>query len=407
MNFDEMFASRINSAQPSFIREILKAVDDPDLISFAGGLPDKELFPLQALAQASSRQMASGAKDILQYGQSEGEYELREYISSYYQERRQLDIPPENILVTNGSQQGLDLLARVLINPDDRIVIESPGYLGAIQALSLCQPRFLPVDIEEGGLELDDFEHCLGSDPKILYSVPNFQNPTGYSYNEENKKSIADLVDKRNMLIIEDDPYGEICFRGINAPSFYKWLPEQTILLGSFSKIIAPGLRVGWIVAPTDVMKKLVIVKQASDLHTSRLAQNLILEYLLNNDLQMHLNQLNLIYGERCKRMGDLLDASLGDKIERSHPRGGMFMWVKFVDSIDSLELFARASSQGVVFVPGQSFYTDNKTSNCMRLNFSCSNQDQLGIGVERLCSAYRELEQEPSSSVGQLQAEV
>jgi len=391
---DPMFSSRIKSVQPSFIREILKAAEDSEVISFAGGLPDKNLFPVEALTQASARLMENNGRNMLQYGQSEGEYALRSYISEYYQGRHQLDVPVENILITNGSQQGLDLIGKALINQNDRIVIESPGYLGAIQALSLYQPDFLPVDIEHNGLDLDTFECSLRADPKMLYCVPNFQNPTGYSYSEANKKSIVDLVKDRNMFIIEDDPYAEICFSGENAPSFFNWLPEQSILLGTFSKTISPGLRVGWIVAPPELMKKLVIAKQASDLHTSRLTQGLILEYLLNNNLQVHLDQVSRIYGERCQVMGDLLDQHLGDEIERSYPRGGMFMWVKFAGLIDTMALFSGASSRGVVFVPGQSFYTDSKTSNCMRLNFSCSTLDQIAIGIERLCRAYRESRQ-------------
>jgi 2-aminoadipate transaminase len=394
MNFDDMFSSRIKSVQPSFIREILKVAENPEVISFAGGLPDKNLFPVEALTQASVRLMEHNGRDILQYGQSEGEYALRSYISEYYQSRHQSNVPVENILITNGSQQGLDLIGKVLINQNDRIVIESPGYLGAIQALSLYQPEFLPVDIEDNGLDLDGFERSLSADPKMLYCVPNFQNPTGYSYSETNKKSIVDLIKDRDMFIVEDDPYGEICFSGENAPSFFNWLPEQSILLGTFSKTISPGLRVGWIVAPDEVMKKLIIAKQASDLHTSRLTQNLILEYLMHNDLQAHLDQVSRIYGERCRIMGNLLDQYLGEEIERSHPRGGMFMWVKFVESIDTMALFDAASSRGVVFVPGQSFYTDSKTSNCMRLNFSCSSLDQIAIGIERLCRAFKESRQ-------------
>ncbi len=389
MNYDKIFSSRIESAQPSFIREILKAAVDPGVISFAGGLPDKQLFPVEELALAGSRQMAGNARDMLQYGQSEGECTLRNYISERYRNRYRLDIPARNILITNGSQQGLDLLGKVVVNQNDRIVIESPGYLGAIQALSLYQPEFLAVNIEDGGLDLKAFERALADRPKLLYCVPNFQNPTGYSYCETNKKLIADMVEGRDMFIVEDDPYGEICFSGDNAASFYNWVPERSILLGSFSKTIAPGLRVGWIVAPTEVMKKLVIVKQASDLHTSRLAQGLILDYLLNNDLQAHLDRLSKIYGDRCQFMGDLLDKNLGGEIERSRPRGGMFMWVRFVNAIDTMRLFDEARSQGVVFVPGQSFYSDNKSSDCMRLNFSCSNRDQLGVGMERLCRAF------------------
>ena len=202
MNIDGMFSSRIKAVQPSFIREILKAAENPDVISFAGGLPDKQLFPLEALAEAASRQMAGNARNMLQYGQSEGEYALRNYISEYYQSRQQLNVPVENILITNGSQQGLDLLGKVLIDQNDRIVIESPGYLGAIQALSLYQPEFLAVDIEDNGLDLDGFERSLSTDPKMLYCVPNFQNPTGYSYSEANKKSIVELVKDSDMFIV-------------------------------------------------------------------------------------------------------------------------------------------------------------------------------------------------------------
>ena len=394
-NMDHLFSSRINSIQPSFIREILKAADDPDIISFAGGLPDKNLFPVEALAQASARQMTKGAQDILQYGQREGEYALRETISSHYRSRHGLDVPVDNILITSGSQQGLDLIGKVLIDKDDRIVIEAPGYLGAIQALGLYQPKFVAVDIEPDGLEIGAFEQSLANNPKLLYCVPNFQNPTGYSYSEANKKAIVKLVKNRNLFIVEDDPYGEICFSGKNAPSFYKSLPGQSILLGSFSKIIAPGLRLGWIVAPAAVTRKLLIAKQAADLHSSRLSQNLVLEYLEQNDLQQHLDLLNLHYGKRCESMGELLDQYFGDAIQRSRPRGGMFMWVRFTKPVDTMKLFPQAAAAGVVFVPGQSFYSDNKPSNCMRLNFSCSNHEALEVGVERLAAAFRNFEPE------------
>lgn len=348
--------------------------------------------------------MQNEAQDILQYGQSEGEYELRCQISKRYQECHRMHVPVDNILITNGSQQGFDLIGKTLINAGDGIVIEAPAYLGAIQALMMVQPQFLPVPIGPDGLDIESLTQAMATNPKLVYSVPNFQNPTGFSYSNENRAAIANLVSQQPCLIIEDDPYGDIRFDGEAAQSFYEYLPDQTILLGSFSKIISPGLRVGWMVAPPSIMEKLLIAKQASDLHTSRLSQRIIAAYIGGGYLARHIDLLCDAYGQRCQMMGDMLDYLFGDQIERSHPQGGMFMWLKILESsktprrIDTMTLFKKAYENSVAFVPGQPFYTsevgeaNNLNSSSLRLNYSNANLEQIQAGLERLYDTFEQL---------------
>lgn len=384
------FARRMARIQPSFIREILKAADNDSVISFAGGLPNAEYFPDQALAELASNIITERPQDVLQYGQTEGEIELRQHISDQYRQRHQIDVPVENILITNGSQQAFDLIGKVLLDEGDRVIIESPGYLGAIQSLMIYQPQFLPVPIEQNGLNLDAFETALSANPKLVYSVPNFQNPTGFSYDAKTREAMASQIRNRPCLIIEDDPYGDIRFGGQPVPSFYHYLPEQTLLLGSFSKIIAPGLRIGWMVAPSAIMQKLIIAKQAADLHTSRLSQHLILAFLRDDRFEPHLQRLCNAYDQRCQLMGDKLDELFGSDVRRSRPQGGMFMWLEFAKQFDTMRLFHEASQLGVVFVPGQPFYTDQAANHCARLNFSCSSLNQIDQGLALLHIAYQ-----------------
>ena len=388
------FAQRMQNVQPSFIREILTAAGDPSLISFAGGLPDPTTFPVDTLSDCCQEVMRHDAQSILQYGRSEGEPALRESVANHYQQFYGLTINPENILITTGSQQGLDLLSKVLINPADKVVVESPGYLGAIQAMSMYQCEFMPIPLNDDGIQVDKLATALESDPRFMYCVPNFQNPTGRSYSAENKAQIAGLVKDKPCFIVEDDPYGLIRFSDDQTPSFYSSLPDQTILLGSFSKIISPGLRVGWIVAPEAIMEKIIIAKQAADLHTARLPQALILGYLKQSNLNHHIKHISQLYGERCERMGQLIDHHFPSQVIRSAPGGGMFMWLEFCCEMDTEKLFAYAQKEGVVFVPGLAFYVGD--SDCltaqqkrgMRLNFSCSNLDQLEQGMQRLKNA-------------------
>ena len=384
------FARRLASLQPSFIREILKASNNPDVISFAGGLPNEDYFPAQRLSEIASRLIATQPEKILQYGQTEGENELREYIAQSYRDRFHLDIDADNILITNGSQQAFDLIGKVLIDSGDKIIIESPAYLGAIQSLAMYQPQFMPVTIGEQGMDVEEFTTAMTNNPKLVYTVPNFQNPTGFSYSTETREAMVTCLCQRGSYIIEDDPYGELRFSGQAAPSFYHYLPEQTLLLGSFSKIIAPGLRIGWIVAPTSIMQRLIIAKQAADLHSSRLSQHLILAYLQDEEFQAHLVRLREAYQRRCNIMGDTIDQLFGDRVKRSHPQGGMFMWLSFAEQIDTMLLFELARNRGVIFVPGQPFYSEPAVRHSARLNFSSSSFGQIERGLELLYQAFK-----------------
>ena len=382
-------AKRMSAIQPSFIRDILKAADDPEVISFAGGLPNRDYFPGDALADHTARLMRDNPVQMLQYGQSEGELALREKIAERYWQNQQLNIDVEDILITNGSQQAIDLVSKVLLDVGDRVVIEAPGYLGAIQSLMFYQPEFLPVTINQEGMDLDGFAQALEQKPKLIYTVPNFQNPTGYSYSESTRQAMVEKIRHENCLLIEDDPYGEVRFKGEQPRSFYHYLPEQVVLMGSFSKVIAPGLRVGWIVAPKAIAKKLLVAKQAADLHTNRLSQHLILAYLNSGDYEPHLARLCLGYQHRSEWMGVSLDRLLGPHIQRTQPEGGMFLWIEFADAIDTVELFTEAANQGVVFVPAQPFYRDQQPRHAARLNFSSPDRQQIEAGVLRLSQAF------------------
>lgn len=383
------FARRIATIQPSFIREILKAAGNEAVISFAGGLPNQDYFPNEALAEISAKLMKQQPYEMLQYGQSEGELALRQSISNRYRERHQLDVPVDNIIITSGSQQGFDLIAKVLLDKGDAVVIESPGYLGAIQSLSFYQPRFLPVTMNADGMDTQKLEWALAENPKLVYTVPSFQNPTGFSYSEQTRRTMAGLIRGRGCLLVEDDPYGDIRFEGETTTSFYNLLPEQTILLGSFSKTIAPGLRTGWIVAPEAMTGRLLIAKQAVDLHSNRLSQHTIHDFINDHRFEPHLHRLCEAYHRRYKLMGERIDQLFGNAVKRSSPRGGMFVWLEFQDCVDTMKLFELAAAQGVVFVPGAPFYIDQTTRSTARLNFSACDPREIETGLERLYRAF------------------
>jgi len=275
---DSIFSDRITDVPRSFIREILKVTLDPEIISFAGGLPNRELFPVDELREATNKVFDIHGRDIFQYSTSEGYLKLREYISERYRRKQNLDIPVESILITSGSQQGLDLLGKILLNDGDGMVMEEPGYLGAIQAFSIYKPKFFPVPVSEKGMDTDKLRRVvLSKKPKLMYTVPNFQNPSGISYPQENRMEIAEILRGTNTILIEDDPYGDLRFKGESKPSFRGLLPYNTVLLGSFSKTVVPGFRLGWIAAPQHIMEKLIVAKQAADLQRAILRKALFI----------------------------------------------------------------------------------------------------------------------------------
>jgi 2-aminoadipate transaminase len=381
----DRFADRMQGVPRSFIREILKVAISPEVISFAGGLPQKELFPLEELRLSAAKLMSGSDRNILQYANTEGYLPLREKIAERYG-RKGLKINPQNILITNGSQQGLDLLGKVFVNGGDTIVMEEPGYLGAIQAFSLFKPRFATVPLSEEGIDVEILRKTVNKQcPRLAYLIPNFQNPSGISYTEEVRKQVADICRDKPLYIIEDDPYGDIRFTGKAKSSFYHYLPEQTILLGTFSKTVVPAFRMGWIVAPDDVMEKLIIAKQAADLHTDYFTQRLIHQYLSDYNIDQHITQIRQAYGQQATAMICAIERYFPEEISFTRPEGGMFLWVTLPKGQSALELFDRAIQQNVAFVPGNPFYIGKTDINTCRLNFSCSNEQTIEEGIRRL----------------------
>ncbi|MDY0041227.1 MAG: PLP-dependent aminotransferase family protein [Desulforhabdus sp.] len=381
-----MFSDRIADVPRSFIREILKVAIDPSVISFAGGLPNRELFPVAEVQAATNKVFESSGKDALQYANSEGYAPLRAYISDRYRKKRNLQVPVANILITSGSQQGLDLLGKIFLNEGDGVAIEEPGYLGAIQAFSLYQAAFHPIPLSEKGIDLESLHRVMTLEaPKLLYTVPNFQNPSGITWPEENRQAAADIIKDIDTLLIEDDPYGELRFEGSHRSSFYSMLPEKTILLGSFSKIIAPGLRLGWIAAPDQIMDKLIVAKQASDLHSNHLAQRIIYQYLEDNDLEKHIERIATVYNRQRLAMFSSIKEYLPPEVTHTTPEGGMFLWLTLPKGISSMRLFDRAIAANVAFVPGNPFYVNGRDTETLRLNFSCVEEATIAEGIRRL----------------------
>lgn len=388
-----IIADRLRDVPRSFIREILKVTLDPEVISFAGGLPNRDFFPVEALREATDRVYRERGDAVLQYGNSEGLLELREYIAARYAEKQGLEIDPAGILVTNGSQQGLDLIAKTLLNEGDGLVIEEPGYLGAIQAFSIFRPRFLPVPVGMEGMDAKRLSAVLDeSHPRLIYTVPNFQNPSGISYPGANREEVAAAVAGSDVFLIEDNPYGELRFKGEAPSSFARYLPEQTILLGSFSKVVAPGFRLGWIVAPPSLYEKLLIAKQAADLHTTHFTQAVILEYLRHHDLDAHIATICEAYGAQCRAMQEAIAVHFPASVECTDPEGGMFLWARLPEGMAAIDLFESAAKRKVVFVPGDPFYIGREGVNALRLNFSCVDAATIERGIGILGEVIREI---------------
>jgi len=390
---DSIFSDRITDVPRSFIREILKVALDPTVISFAGGLPNRDLFPAEEIKKATNKVFSIRGRDIFQYSNSEGYPELREYIAERYRQKKKFTVPVDDILITSGSQQGLDLLGKIILNDGDSLIIEEPGYLGAIQAFTIYKPKFLPIPVSEQGMDTDKLREAISSGkPKLMYTVPNFQNPSGISYFPENRIEIASILRKTNTILIEDDPYGELRFEGKDKQTFKELLPDNTVLLGSFSKTVVPGFRLGWIVAPKPIMEKLIIAKQAADLHTSHFTQAIIYQYLTDNDFDSHVSKIRTAYGNQCRAMIRSIRKHFPSDVSHTTPEGGMFIWAELPKNGIALDLFEIAVKDKVIFVPGDPFYVNKTRTRSMRLNFSCVDENTIEIGIGRLGNAIREL---------------
>lgn len=387
----DLFADRMSKVPRSFVREILKVTEDSDIISFGGGLPNPKSFPHKEIAEVASEVLKYESSEALQYSTTEGYKPLREYIAQRYL-KNGLKVDADEILITNGSQQGLDLVGKVFLNRDDGVIVERPTYLAAIQAFGMYEPIFHSVKLMDDGPDTPTLEKLLkNDDSKIFYCVPNFQNPSGISYSEEKRKEVAGIIRENNAVLVEDNPYGEIRFMGTDLPPIKKFLPDS-VLLGSFSKIVAPGIRLGWVVAGEEVMDKLVTAKQASDLHSNYLAQRMVHRFLTEYDIEEHLNKIRSMYRRQRDVMVNSIEKYFPEGVTCTKPEGGMFLWVTLPEGVSSMELFDLAIKENVAFVPGEAFYADDPEINTMRLNFSNSDEKSIVEGIKRLSNALEKI---------------
>jgi 2-aminoadipate transaminase len=385
------FSRRMQQLRPSTIREILKVTAQPEIISFAGGLPAPELFPVDAVRAAAERVLTRSGAEALQYGPSEGFGLLREWIAAEVGQRG-IRAMATDVLVTSGSQQVLDLVGKLYLNPGDVVLTENPTYLAAIQAFQTLEARFVAIPTDAQGLIPDAVPELVRKHrPKFLYTIPNFQNPTGVTLASERRQRLAAIAAEHGLPIVEDDPYGKLRYAGEEVRPIKHWDEAGLVLYAStFSKTIAPGLRTGWVVAPQEVFSRLLILKQASDLHTSSLDQRVAFSFLTENDQTVHLERIRKAYGERFQIMDQALRAEMPANFTWTKPEGGMFLWVTGPAELNTLALLEKAVAQKVAFVPGRDFFPGEGGTNHLRLNFSNSTPERIREGVRRLAGLCR-----------------
>ena len=384
------FSQRASGLRPSAIREILKTTESPDVISFAGGLPAPELFPLEGVRRAVEAVLARDGRAALQYGVTEGCLALREWVAGHLSSSG-IKTSPDEVLITTGSQQALDLIGKVLLDPGDLVLVENPAYVGALQAFRAYEAEVVGLPADAEGIRIDalrDFLRSAPRKPKFIYLVPNFQNPTGTSTSGERRREIARVAARAGIPIVEDDPYGQLRYSGEDVPALVAF-PEAAdwIYLGTSSKILAPGLRVAWmVVADPRLRERLVTAKQATDLHTSSLTQRIAAAFLSQpGALDFHLARLRSAYVRRRDAMLAALARHLPSGSEWSRPDGGLFLWVRLPEPIDTVELLAIAARRKIAFVPGAPFWVGRPVTNTLRLNFSNASEERIAEGIARL----------------------
>jgi 2-aminoadipate transaminase len=401
--WDNRYALRTQRMKGSAIRELLKFSSLPGVISFGGGMPAPDAFPVEEFKEACLRVLNDRgiANKALQYSASEGVLSLREMIARHTS-RYGIKIGPENILITSGSQQALDLIGKVFINSGDHILVESPTYLGALQAWNAYEAEYISVRSDENGMITDDLEEALRSGPKFMYVLPNFQNPTGVTLPMERRLKIVELAEKYGVPIIEDDPYGQLRYEGEHLPAIELidsqkrgdngGLTGNVIYLSTFSKILAPGLRLAWVIAPAEVITKLVQARQGADLHPSTFNQWVAYEVGKGNFIDEHIQVIRKIYKERRDVMLDALEEHMPAAVKWTRPQGGLFLWVTLPEEMDAADVFKEAIKEKVAFVPGTSFHPQGNGKNTMRLNFSCEKPETINEGISRLGRVIRRM---------------
>ncbi len=393
--WDHRYAQRIQRMKSSAIRELLKVAERPEIISFAGGMPAPELFPKEEILEACRKVLMENSAIALQYGASDGYLPLREMIARHTA-RYGIQVSVDNILITSGSQQALDLLGKVFINRGDRILCETPTYLGALQAWNSYGADYITnVPSDDDGIQTDQLNEAMRHGPKFMYILPNFQNPSGTTIPLERRLQLIDTADHFGVPIIEDDPYGQLRFEGEHIPSIV-YLDSKmqaqnggytgnVIYLSTFSKILAPGLRLAWVIAPKEVISKMILAKQGADLHTATFNQVVTYEVARHGFIDQHIKTIVNVYRERRDVMLDALEEHMPDGVHWTRPKGGLFLWATLPEYINTSDLFKIALEKNVAFVPGESFFANGGGQNTMRLNFSMMPPEKINEGIARL----------------------
>ncbi|KQZ44897.1 PLP-dependent aminotransferase family protein [Duganella sp. Root1480D1] len=377
------FSERAKGMQASFIREILKVTQQPEITSFAGGLPSPATFPVDIMKAAYDKVLSTNGKVALQYGPTDGYMPLRQWIADSLSQNG-AKISPEQVLMVSGSQQALDLIGKVLIDEGSKVLVETPSYLGALQAFSVYRPEFHSVPSDEHGLIPSSLD-SIAEGARLLYALPNFQNPTGRSLSVERRQQLVETCARLNLPLIEDDPYGALSYTGQPSPKMIAMNPEGVIYMGSFSKVLTPGIRLGYVVAPLPMVRRLELAKQAADLHTAQLTQMVVHEVVKDGFLDKHIPTIRELYGNQCKAMLDAMDQHFPKEATWTKPDGGMFIWVELPKHINAMELLDEAIKNKIAFVPGAPFYANEPATNTLRLSFVTVPPERIHAGIEVL----------------------
>ncbi len=388
------FSNRANQLTSSAIREILKVTTRPEIISFAGGLPSADGFPITELRQAFDTVLANDGRAALQYGPTEGHTPLREWVAQDLS-TEDVNIDVNEVLIVSGSQQALDMLGKLFIDVGSKVLVESPTYLGALQSFSVFEPEYVAMDTDDGGLIPAEVSTAKAAGARFLYALPNFQNPTGRTMSEARRQELVERCAAAGIPIIEDDPYGELRYKGTPQPSLLhlgRKAGATVVRLGSFSKVLAPGLRLGYIVAPAAIIDKLVQIKQATDLHSPSVTQMAVYEAVKGGFLQQHLPTVRDLYKQQCQYMLDAMAQHFPDNVKWTRPEGGMFLWVTLPEHMNSQDLLHKAIERNVAFVPGEPFYAAGEPKrNTFRLSFVTVSEDRIREGIAILGQLIRE----------------
>lgn len=388
------FATRMERMQASEIRELLKLTAQPDIISFAGGLPAPELFPVEEIAKVSHDLVLKEGRQLLQYATTEGRPSLRAKIAKRMADKYHTNVDPDDILITTGSQQCLDFAGKLFLDPGDVVLCESPSYLGALNAFNAYQPKFVEVPTDNGGLIPEELDKILETTPncKFIYVIPDFQNPTGRTWSMERRQKFMEVVNKHNLPVLEDNPYGELRYEGTILPSLKSLDTKGLVMfLGTFSKIFCPGLRLGWIAAEHSLLTEFVKIKQSADLHTSNFDQGVADAYMDQYDLDEHVKEIVALYKQRRDLILESMEKFFPEGTEWTHPEGGLFLWLTFPEGVSARKVFTKCIEMKVAGVIGDAFYPNQKTDRSMRINYSNMPDDRIVEGIQRMAKAIKE----------------